>query len=103
MRLSLRRLGLIQKDLAQNTVRDWIAGKTLQFRLKLLLGEIILALAPILEAQAGMRSHEGRICRYRRLIFLDGLRSIRHLVIGRTHHDVRRCRVWTYLHDASEN
>ena len=95
MRLGLRRPGLIQKDLAQNAVRDWIAGVALQFSPELLLGEVVVAFSPILEAQAGMHTHERWICFCRRLIFLDGLRSIRHLVIGCTHHDVSRCGVWT--------
>src|SRR3984885_5292294 len=103
MRLSLRWAGPIQKDPPQNTVRDWIAGKPLQFSAKLLLGKFVFSLSPVFEAEARMGSHEVRVCFDRGLIFLDGLRSIRHFVIGRTHHDVSRCGVWTELHDASEH
>src|SRR5579863_3112115 len=95
-------LRFIQKDLAQYAVRHGIVWKALQFRPEFLLGKFVLALPPILEAQAGMRSREVRIRRHRRLIFFDGFRSIRHLVISRSHHDVSRRRVWIYLHDSSE-
>src|ERR1700733_4585745 len=102
MRFRLLEPRAVQHYFPEDAIRDRIVGEALQLRPELLLGEFALALSPILEAQAGMYPHEVWICRDRRFIFFDGLRSIRHLVIGRTHQDVSRRRVWTYLHDSRE-
>src|ERR1700733_1413336 len=100
MRFRLLEPRAVQHYFPEDAIRDRIVGEALQLRPELLLGKFALTLSPILEAQAGMYAHEVWICRDRSLIFFDGLRSIRHLVIGRTHQDVSGCRVWTYLHDS---
>ena len=94
------RVGVVQQYLTEDEVRYGIVGKVLEFRTDLFLCQFGLALPPVEITQTGMHAHKIRVRFFCRLILLDGICPIRHLVVSRAHHDMGSRRVWIEFHNA---